>query len=138
MPLSVKQFRIGKDRWQNEDGSWASDYAEKLFKTSGFETSTIIKRLADDFEHGVEGSIDPDLIAKEQLDGIQRLKDFLGKIFVDRDITIGIVGHSPNIEILARYLAKNNQAIPDEFAFPEAGIMTVKFENGIPVVSLPK
>jgi len=137
MPLFVKQFKIGDDRWQNEDGTWTSEYAEGLFKKANFEAKKVVEQIKLDYEAGVEGAMNPDDIAKDQLVGIKRLQQFIDKIFPDRDIIVGFVGHSPNLEILAQYLAHDRDA-DVVTAFPAAGIMQVNFnKNNEPNVKLP-
>jgi phosphohistidine phosphatase SixA len=139
MPLFIKQFKIGGDRWQNEDGAWSSEYAERLFKNANFDIQKIVEQLNTEYRIGVEGAINPEDLAKEQLAGIQRLQGFISKIFPGRDIVIGLVGHSPNLEILAQYLAEGKEQSADfRIAFPESGIMRVDFARGNADIKLPE
>jgi hypothetical protein len=137
MPLFIKQFKIGGDRWQNEDGSWASEYAEHLFKNANFDIQKIVEQLNKDYRIGIEGAINPEDLAKEQLVGIKRLQEFISKIFPGRDIVVGFVGHSPNLEILAQYLAKGEET-GLQVAFPETGIMQVNFSDDHADIKLPE
>ncbi len=137
MPLFIKQFKIGGNRWQNEDGTWTSKYAENLFKNADFDIQKIVEQLGEDYRAGVEGAVNPEALAKEQLMGIQRLQDFLVKIFPEREITVGFVGHSPNLEILAQYLSRG-EGSDLQVAFPEAGIMRVKFGDDSANLKLPE
>ncbi len=137
MPLFIKQFRIGGDRWQNENGAWASEYVEGLFKKADFDVKKIVEQIKLDYEAGVKEAINPEDIARDQLVGVQRLQQFIGKIFPGRDVTVGFVGHSPNLEILAQYLAHDEDA-DIVVAFPAAGIMQINFnENNEPDIKLP-
>jgi len=139
MPLFIKQFRIGGDRWQNEDGTWASEYAEHLFKNAGFDIQKVVEQLNSDYQSGVEGAVNPEDLAREQLVGIKRLQDFISKIFPGRDIVVGLVGHSPNLEILAQHLAEGKEQSPDlRIGFPGSGIMQVDFASGNADIQLPE
>lgn len=136
-PLYIKQFMIGGDRWQNDDGTWASEYVESVFKDNNFDTDKVLNKVQEDFVAGKESAPNTEVIAEEQLDGVARLHNFLGKVFPDRNIVVGIIGHSPNLEIMARHMIEGSSDKSD-VVFPEAGIMEVTFKDGAPSIVLPE
>lgn len=136
MPLFIKQFRVGGKRWQNEDGSWASEYAKSVFERAKYDNHEALKIWINDYLNGTEGCLNPEDVAREHLEGIKRLEDFMGKIFLNRPLILGFVGHSPNIEALALYIKsdrkidKSSLAFLDEVKLGESDILRfIKNEN---------
>lgn len=110
-PLYMRQFRIGNDRWQNEDGTWCSEYAQELFKKSEFDSSRVFQNWLKDYQKDNSLSPNPSDVAKEQLEGVRRLESLFSEIFPDRPVMVGFVGHSPNIEALHYYLRSGDDKI---------------------------
>ncbi len=108
-PLQMKEFRLA-ERWQNPDGSWASEYAEKIFRENGFDNKKVIEAWLTN-----QGQMDgltgpnPKEVAEEELAGVRRAQGFVQKLLPNHPIKIGFVGHGPNIDALAIYLANNGE-----------------------------
>jgi phosphohistidine phosphatase SixA len=74
------------------------------------------------------------------LEGLKRINGFITKFLQNRPVTIGFVGHTPNIEALAIYLANNGIVDLEGFekiggkSFAEADVMQLKEDK----IILPK
>ena len=118
-PLFIKELRL-QNRWQNKDKRWSSEYAEELFAKNNFNNQEILKEWLTN--QGVNGDLkgpNPKELAEEELEGLRRINDFITKYVPNRPVTIGFVGHTPNIEALAIYLA--NDGIVNMEGFEKIG-----------------
>lgn len=106
-PLFIKEFAMSK--WLNEKGD-LSDYAKELLKRNNNDE---VACVADWFENkGRIGDLqgpDPIEVAEDHLRGIARLRKFAEGQVKDRNISVGMVGHSWNLDALATYLANNGE-----------------------------
>jgi hypothetical protein len=139
-PLYIKELGL-QNRWQNKDGSWSSEYAEKLFTENNFDNQEILREwLADQGEIGDLKGPNPKELAEEELEGLKRINGFIAKFIQNRPVTIGFVGHTPNIEALAIYLANEGIVDLEGFekiggkSFAEADVMQLKEDK----IILPK
>jgi hypothetical protein len=115
LPLQMKEFRL-QERWQNSDGSWANEYAKKLFEDNNFDNQKVIETwLSSQGELGDLRGPNPAEVAEEELSGLARAKDFITKLIPNRPIRVGFVGHGPNIDALAIYLANEGKVDLDGF-----------------------
>jgi hypothetical protein len=96
-PLFIKEMRL-QDRWQNQDQNWSSEYAKELFTHNNFDNQKILTEWL--LNQGIMGNLqgpNPKKVAEEEVDGIKRINTFISRFIKDRPITVGFVGHSPNI-----------------------------------------
>lgn len=118
-PLQMKEFRL-QDRWQNPDGSWASEYAKGIFEESGFDNQKVIESwLVNQGKINNLTGPNPKEVAEEELAGVERARRFVEKLIPERPVKMGFVGHGPNIDALAIYLANNG--IVDLKGFQKVG-----------------
>lgn len=115
-PLFIKEF--GMSHWTNEQGG-LSDFANELLKTNPDDSACISAWFANKGEmEGPNGPLhgpNPTEIAEGHIKGIERLKEFADKFIKDRPVTIGVVGHSWNLDALATYLANDGEITPEGF-----------------------
>lgn len=111
IPLFVKGFEMG--RWADESGDM-SPYTKELLARNEYDE---LSALRDWFENkGVIGDLEgpkPEEVAKDHLRAIEKLKSFVEKYISDRQIIIGSVGHSWNLDALAVYLANDGEITVD-------------------------
>jgi len=114
-PLQMNEFKL-KDRWQNPDQSWASEYAQKIFAENDYDNARVVEAWLQNQGHldGLEGP-NPQVVAEEQFAGIDRIKDFVGKLLPDRPVVVGFVGHTPNLEALNVYLQNGGRVDVEGF-----------------------
>ncbi|MFA6391675.1 MAG: hypothetical protein WCW66_02865 [Patescibacteria group bacterium] len=112
-PLMIKQLAYKyNDRWTDADGKKTEYFSEILKKHGGDHAAAGKDWIANQgklvMEDGrvIEGP-KPENVAKEYLEGIQRVKDFVMKYVEDRHVVIGEVGHQWDIDALVTYLGSN-------------------------------
>lgn len=98
------------DRWTTKEGGY-TEYADVLLAKNNNNATEAIGdwignkgHLQAEDGHMIEGP-DPQKVAEEQLESINRLSAFAHKHLGDRPITVGNVGHGYNLDVLAVYLA---------------------------------
>ncbi len=104
-PLWIKQF--GDSRWK------------EYLKTTPREMSDnqIIKNWIKDKGQIQEEQIgpNPEEVAKNYLEGMKRLRKFIGGFFPERPVVISIVGHSGELDALFVYLANEGNISEEGF-----------------------
>lgn len=106
-PLFLRNFLT--DRWSDKQGNF-NKVATKLLKRNNYDKDDVIR---DWFKHrtNINGlkAPDPKEVAKDYLEGLRRLKEFVKKQVPDRPIIIGAVGHGWDIDALVTYLANKGE-----------------------------
>ncbi len=105
--LFIKE--LSNSHWEGEN----SDFLEYLKKILIDNKNNVELCFRDWIENkGISGDLigpNPEIVAKKTLSGIKRLSEFAKKFLKDKDrnIIIGAVGHSWNLDAAAIYLANN-------------------------------
>lgn len=105
--LFIKEF--SNSCWTDKNGN-LSEYSKKLLLDNNNNEELCFRDWVAN--NGVSGDLvgpRPEDVAKKSLAGIKRLSDFAKRFLKDddRNIVIGAVGHSWNLDALAIYLANN-------------------------------
>lgn len=135
IPLFIKEFSF-KNRWADEEGN-LSEYTKELLKRNGDDDEEAMKDWFDN-----QGKIDslvgpnPKEVAEQQLAGIERLREFAKKYIPDKQLVIGTVGHSWNLDAVAVYLANNGEINKESFEkmkakmIGETGVIKISEQDG--------
>lgn len=113
-PMFVKEFSF-KNRWADKEGN-LSEYTKELLNRNGDDDEEALKDWFDN--QGKINSLvgpNPKEVAEQQLAGIERLREFAKKYIPDKQLVIGAVGHSWNLDALAVYLANNGEINKESF-----------------------
>lgn len=111
-PLSINEF--GTDGWLDETGTYSA-YTQALLKaTNNEDDASLIEWFKNEGRLGDLVGPNPTDVAKTYLVGIRKLARFANSAFDERGLerrplTIGVVGHSRNLDALAVYLANNGK-----------------------------
>lgn len=109
-PMFIKEFAFGNDRWTDKDGKYTEYVNELLAKYNNDAEECLKDWIVNEGKLGNLSGPNPTEMAEEQLYGVKRLaefaKQYLGE---DRNLLIGSVGHSWNLDALAVYLANNGR-----------------------------
>ena len=107
IPLFLSGFAM--DRWMDEDGNFGP-YTLDLLERHGKDMDGAVEEwIATGGKMGDLEGPDPQAVAEEHLESIEKLNSFVKKHIPDRPIIIGSVGHSWNLDALAVYLANDGQ-----------------------------
>jgi len=135
IPLFIKEFSF-KNRWADEEGN-LSEYTKELLKRNNDDDEEAMKDWFDN-----QGKIDslvgpnPKEVAEQQLAGIERLREFAKKYISDKQLVIGTVGHSWNLDAVAVYLANNGEVNKESFEkmkakmIGETGVIKISEQDG--------
>jgi len=131
-PLYLKELKL-QDRWQNPNGHWASEYSKKIFEDNNYDNQAVLEEWLKN-QGRLEGLVGPNpkTVAEEELAGLTRIKEFVAKFVPNRPIQTGFVGHTPNIEALAIYLANDGRVDTEGFekiggkSFSESEMIEIK------------
>jgi len=114
VPLFIKEFSFVGD-FTTKEGKWAP-YTQELLRRNNGDSE---KALRDWLENqGAIGEIkgpNPKEIAKKQLAGLDRLREFIEKYIPGRSFVIGSVGHSWSLDALALYMANKGDVSAKAF-----------------------
>ncbi|MFA6428439.1 MAG: hypothetical protein WCW02_02735 [Candidatus Buchananbacteria bacterium] len=108
-PMFIKEFALNNNTWFTKEGNLTA-YAAKLLEKNNNDEQAALRDWLDN-----QGQLDnlvgpkPQEIAEKQLQGIKRLSDFVHKFLPDREVIIGAVGHSWNLDVLAVYLGNKGK-----------------------------
>lgn len=121
-PIYIKQNRFS--RWNDESGGFSP--FTKEFLSKGSESDGAREWLKSNGKLTLEdGTVlegpNPLEVAKEQLEGMKRLKEFASRYVPDRQVNTISVGHSWTIDALTAYLEGNGQI--DDESFDRVGGM---------------
>jgi len=114
IPLFIKEFSFVGD-FTTKEGKWAP-YTQELLKRNEGDSEKALRDWLDN--QGTIGDIkgpNPKEVAKKQLAGLNRLREFVKKYIPDRPLVIGSVGHSWSLDALALYLANNGEVTEEAF-----------------------
>ncbi|MFZ2310239.1 MAG: hypothetical protein WAW11_01720 [Patescibacteria group bacterium] len=105
--LFIKE--LSNSHWTEENGDFTK-YAKKLLLDNNNNEDLCFRDWIKN--NGISGDLigpNPKTVAEKSLAGIKRLSEFAKKFLKDKDrnIIIGAVGHSWNLDVLAIYLANN-------------------------------
>jgi hypothetical protein len=112
-PLFLKEF--GMSHWLNNDGDLSDFTKELLKKNENNEMACVSDWFKSEGAIGDLRGPNPTEVAKDHLRGIERLRLFAEKLIKDRQISIGFVGHSWNLDALATYLGNNGDVTTEGF-----------------------
>lgn len=113
-PLQLKEQSFAfKDRWTSKDGKKTEYFNELLNKHNQNHALAGEHWLATDGKLEVEGKQlqgpIPQQVAEDYLKGFRRLRDFTEKIFPNRPIVIGEVGHQWDLDAVVTHLGNNGK-----------------------------
>jgi hypothetical protein len=115
LPLFLKELSMMK-RWYAEDGKSYIPYFQELLTRNDNNQY----EAARDW-YNTQGEIDgisgptPTEVAEQYLEAIDRLKEFAKKQIGDRELVVGMVGHSFELDALIAYLANNGNPTLESF-----------------------
>lgn len=135
-PLFLKEFSF-KDSWADKKTGDLSEYTKELLRRNNDDDVLCMK---DWFENqGKIGDLigpNPKEVAEQQLTGIERLREFAKKYIPDKQLIIGTVGHSWNLDAVAVYLANKGEVNKESFEkmkakmIGETGVIKISGQDG--------
>jgi len=109
-PMFIKEFAFNNDRWADKDGKMTEYVAKLLAKHSNDIEGCLRDWITNEGKLEDLSGPNPTEMAKEQLQGIERLAEFAKRYLgEERNLVIGSVGHSWSLDALAVYLANNGK-----------------------------
>ena len=116
-PLFIKQFSFMGTWTDNKTGEW-TDYGNELMRRNNDNDEACLRDWLEN--QGKIGDLEgpnPKDVAERQLEGMNRLREFVKKYIDDdkRPIIVGSVGHCWNLDALAIYLANNGEVTLEAF-----------------------
>lgn len=114
IPLLIRELSLQK-RWSGKEGD-ISEYEKELMRRNNDDEEEALKEWFD-----TRGRVDnlvgpsPTEAAKQQLAGVERLREFAKKYIMDRPLIIGSVGHSWDLDAVAVFLANNGDVTSEAF-----------------------
>jgi hypothetical protein len=112
LPLFLKELSMERYLYEKDRKTVKPEW-QRLLDKHGKNYSEAIKDWFNDLE--LAKSINPQEIAKNCMDGMQRLADFSKRFFPNRPVKIGFVGHSFFIDALLVYIANERKVSTEGF-----------------------
>lgn len=109
-PMFIKEFAFNNDRWAGKDGKMTEYVIKLLAKYNNNVEECLRDWIANEGKSGDLSGPNPTEMAKEQLQGIERLAKFAKRYLGEEgNLLIGSVGHSWSLDALAVYLTNNGR-----------------------------
>lgn len=105
-PLFVKEFSDATAGWVDKNGD-PTEYYHLMMNKFGSDELNLVREWikTEGKANGLQGP-NPTQVAQQYLQGITRLQELIRREFPNRNIVIGVVGHSWNLDVLITYLAE--------------------------------